>query len=482
LRLLAWLLGSNGCNAGKCAGETLALPGYGEKLMVRMFGTDGVRGIANLFPVTPEMALNIGRAAAHICKSSDYTRHRIVVGNDTRLSGGMLESALAAGFCSMGFDVFLAGALPTPGIAFMTRSMGMDAGVVISASHNPFQDNGIKFFTRRGYKLPDSQEDEIERLIVTKEIKDLRPTGREIGKVRQIHDAAEQYAAFCKKAFPANLSLRGTRIVLDCANGATSGIAPLIFRELGAEVTAIHCMPDGVNINDRCGSQHIEDLAAKVLETGSNLGLAFDGDGDRMIAVDEKGRELTGDHILAICGKMYKEQGRLRNNLVVSTIMSNYGFMAAMSRLGIEHAASAVGDRYVLEMMKEKEAVIGGEPSGHMIFLEHHTAGDGIISALQLLAAMLFEGKPLYELSQVIKMSPQKIINVDVKSKPPLESLSELQERIRMAEAELNCQGRVLIRYSGTQSMCRVMVEGPTEEMTERLARELAEAVKNCIG
>jgi phosphoglucosamine mutase len=467
----------NGCHA-----SLTPFGQNGEKLMDRMFGTDGVRGIANLFPMTPEMALNIGRAAAHVCKSSENTRHRIVVGNDTRLSGGMLEGALTAGFCSMGFDVFLAGALPTPGIAFMTRSMGMDAGVVISASHNPFQDNGIKIFTRHGFKLPDSQEDEIEGLIVMEEIIDLRPTGSEIGRVLQIPDAAERYVAFCKNAFPANLSLKGIRIALDCANGATSSVAPRLFSELGAEVTAIHCRPDGVNINDRCGSQHTEDLAATVLETGSNLGLAFDGDGDRLIAVDETGRELTGDHILAVCGKMYKEQGRLKNNLVVSTVMSNYGFMAAMSRLGIDHAASAVGDRYVLEMMKEREAVVGGEPSGHMIFLDHHTAGDGIISALQLLAALLLEGKPLSELSHVMQMSPQKIINVEVKSKPPLESLTELQEKIRIAETELNRQGRILIRYSGTQSMCRVMVEGPTEAMTDRLARELAETVRNCIG
>jgi phosphoglucosamine mutase len=450
--------------------------------MDRMFGTDGVRGVANLFPMTPEMALDIGRAAAYVCKSSEKRRHQIVVGNDTRLSGGMLEGALTAGFCSMGFDVFLAGSIPTPGIAYFARSMGMDAGVVISASHNPFQDNGIKIFTRDGFKLPDLQEDEIEGLVLMGDIKNLRPTGGEIGRVVRIPDAAERYIAFCKKTFRENQTLKGIRIVLDCANGATSNVAPAVFSGLGAEVTAIHCNPDGVNINDRCGSQHTQDMAAKILETGSSLGLAFDGDGDRLIAVDEKGRELTGDHILAICSKMYRGQGRLKNNVVVSTIMSNYGFMAVMSRLGIDHAASAVGDRYVLELMKEKGAVIGGEPSGHMIFLDHHTAGDGIISALQLLAAMLFDRKPLSEMSQVMQMSPQKIINVEVKSKPPLESLPELQEKVQLAEAELSRQGRVLIRYSGTQSMCRVMVEGPVEEMTARLARELAETVRKCIG
>jgi phosphoglucosamine mutase len=450
--------------------------------MGRLFGTDGIRGVANIHPMTPEMALNVGRAAAHVCKPHERRRGRIVVGADTRLSGAMLQNALAAGICSMGFDVCLTGALPTPGIAFITRSMGMDAGIVISASHNPFQDNGIKIFSRQGFKLPDSQEDEIERLLEAEEMKSVRPTGNKIGRVQEIQDAASRYIIFCKNTFPENFDLRGIRIVLDCANGATSGVAPSVFLELGADVTVLHNEPDGININDHCGSQHTEDMAAMVRKTGADLGLAFDGDGDRLIAVDEGGIELSGDHILAICGKMYKKQGRLKNNLVVSTVMSNYGFIIGLGKLGIEHAASAVGDRYVLELMQQRGAVLGGEPSGHMIFLDRHTAGDGVISALQLLAAVRLENQPLSALSQIMQPSPQKIINVDVKSKPPLESLEELQKEIKKAEAELNKQGRVLIRYSGTQSMCRVMVEGPTSEVTDRLAEQLASTIRKTLG
>ncbi len=447
-----------------------------------LFGTDGVRGIANIAPMTPEMALEIGRAAAYVCKASCDHRCRIVVGNDTRLSGAMLESALAAGICSMGVDVLFSGPMTTPGIASITRSLGIDAGIMVSASHNPYQDNGIKIFSRDGCKLLDSQEEEIERLIASGGIKDIRPTGSDIGRISRIEDAAERYIAFCKSSFPKDLTLKGLTVVLDCANGATSRIAPSVFTDLGAKVTVIHCEPDGVNINDHCGSQFTADLAERVRSANADLGLAFDGDGDRLIAVDEKGRALTGDHILAICCKMYKEGGWLRNNLVVSTVMSNYGFLVALEKLAIDHATSAVGDRYVLEMMKEKGAVIGGEPSGHLVFLDHHTTGDGIISALQLLAALRLEGKPLSQLSQIVQMSPQEVINVEIKSKPPLNAIPELQEAIREAELELDRQGRVLIRYSGTQSMCRVMVEGPTEEIAGRLARFLADTVKKCIG
>jgi phosphoglucosamine mutase len=450
--------------------------------MPRLFGTDGIRGVANTAPMTPEMVLEIGRAAAYVCKGRDGRRSSIVVGNDTRLSGAMLESALAAGICSMGVDVLEAGPMPTPGIAFMTRSLGADAGIMISASHNPYGDNGVKIFSRDGCKLPDPKEDAIEQLIGSGRIKDIRPTRSEIGRIGPVKDAAERYIVFCKNAFPQDMTLEGMKLVLDCANGATSGFAPRVFSELGATVTAIHCEPDGTNINDRCGSQDTADLAQTVRRLDAALGLAFDGDGDRLIAVDEKGRQLTGDHILGICGKMYKERGWLENNLIVSTVMSNYGFSLALERLEIDHAASAVGDRYVLEMMREKGAVIGGEPSGHMIFLRHHTAGDGIISALQLLAALRLEGRSLSQASEIVQLSPQKIINVDIKSKPPLDSIPLLEEAVREAESELGGQGRVLIRYSGTQRMCRVMVEGPTDEMTDRLARSLADTVSKCIG
>ncbi len=450
--------------------------------MTRMFGTDGVRGVANVHPMTAETALEIGRAAAYICKKHKTRKHNIVIGKDTRLSGCMLESALTAGICSMGVDVLLAGPISTPGIAFLTRSMRADAGMVISASHNPYQDNGIKIFSRNGYKLPDAEEDEIEDLISSGRIKDIRPTADEIGKAHRLDDAAGRYIVFCKNTFPEEQSLEGLKIVLDCANGATYKLAPAVFSELGAAVEAIHCEPNGVNINDHCGSQHTEDLVAKVRETSADAGLAFDGDGDRLIAVDEKGNVITGDHVMAICGRMYKELGLLKNNLIVATVMSNLGFFSALKRMGIQEGISKVGDRYVLEMMREKGAVLGGEESGHVIFLDHHTTGDGIVTALQLLRAMRHYGRPLSELAKVMTLLPQKIINVDVSRKPPLEDIAELQKAVKAAEAELKDKGRVLIRYSGTQSMCRVMVEGPTEELTSRLTRTLADVVRKCIG
>jgi phosphoglucosamine mutase len=450
--------------------------------MGRMFGTDGVRGTANVHPMTAEMALEIGRAAAYVCKKRPKQRHTIAIGKDTRVSGYMLESALTAGICSMGVDVLLAGPLPTPGMAYITRSMRADAGMVISASHNPYQDNGIKIFSHNGFKLPDAEEDEIEDLITSGRIRDIRPTAGEIGKARRIDDAGGRYIVFCKNTFPENHTLEGMKIVLDCANGATYRVAPAVFSELGATVSTIHCEPDGTNINERCGSQHTGDLSSRVVELGADVGLAFDGDGDRLIAVDEKGRRLTGDHLLAIFSQMYKELGLLKNNLVIATVMSNFGIFSALKRMGIQEGVSKVGDRYVLEMMLQKGAVVGGEESGHVIFLNHHTTGDGIIAALQLLWAMRHTGKPLSLLAQLMVPSPQKIINVNVKQKPPLEELPRLQESVRAAEAELGDKGRVLIRYSGTQSMCRVMVEGPTEQMTERLTRALADVVKTCIG
>jgi phosphoglucosamine mutase len=392
--------------------------------MARIFGTDGVRGIANVHPITAEMALEIGRAAAYVCKKHKKQRHNIAIGKDTRISGYMLESALTAGICSMGVDVLLVGPMSTPGIAFITRSMRADAGMVISASHNPYQDNGIKIFSRDGLKLPDAEEDEIEDLIASGRIKDIRPTADEIGKAHRIDDANGRYIVFCKNTFPEDQSLEGMKIALDCANGATYKVAPTIFSELGAAVSTIHCDPNGTNINDHCGSQHPEDLAAKIREIGADVGLAFDGDGDRLIAVDEKGEPMTGDHVMAICGKMYKELGLLKNSMVVATVMSNFGFFAALKKLGIKEGVSKVGDRHVLEMMQEKGSILGGEESGHVIFLNHHTTGDGIIAALQLLWAMRRYGRPLSELAKVMTPSPQKIINVNVKSKPPLNEIA----------------------------------------------------------
>lgn len=451
--------------------------------MARLFGTDGVRGVANMPPMTAEMVLDIGRATAFVCKrDGGQHRRRIVIGKDTRISGYMLENALTAGITSMGVDVLLVGPMPTPGIAFITRSMRADAGMVISASHNPYQDNGIKIFSRDGYKLPDVVEDEIEEMITSGRIRDIRPTADDIGKARRIDDALGRYIVFCKDTFPEDLSIEGMRIVLDCANGATYRVAPIIFAELGAEVIAIHNEPNGTNINDGCGSQHTQDLSAKVRETGAQIGLAFDGDGDRLIAVDENGVELTGDHVLAICGNVLKSRGQLKNNLLVTTVMANFGLNVALRSLGIEFATAQVGDRYVLEMMRERGASLGGEASGHLIFHDHHTTGDGLISALQLLSAMQAARKPLSELAKIMSFTPQKLINVDVRHKPPIEQSPPILAAIRQAEAELAARGRVLVRYSGTQSMCRVMVEGPTEEMTNRLATEIAAVVKQSLA
>ena len=445
--------------------------------MSRLFGTDGVRGIANVNPMTAEMALAIGRATAYVCKRHNR-RHRIVIGKDTRLSCYMLENALTAGICSMGVDVFLLGPVPTPGTAYITQSMRADAGIVISASHNPYHDNGIKIFTRDGYKLSYRLEEEIEDIIASGRINDIRPTAEEIGRARRIDDAIGRYIVFCKQSFPQQLTLDRMKIVLDCANGATYKVAPTVFQELDADVTAIHNTPTGTNINQNCGSQHLGDLRRKVLETGADVGLAFDGDGDRLIAVDEKGNELDGDHIMAICAKHMLQQGTLGNRKVIITPMSNFGLRMSFDSLGITYEEADVGDRNVLELMQQRGATLGGEQSGHIIFLNHHTTGDGIISALQLLSILRQSGQPLSELASIFKPAPQKLINIDVPAKPPLESKPAILAAEQAARAELGTKGRTLIRYSGTQAMCRVMVEGPTQDMVDRIADMLVNTVK----
>jgi phosphoglucosamine mutase len=360
--------------------------------------------------------------------------------------------------------------------------MRADAGVVISASHNPYQDNGIKIFCRDGFKLPDVEENEIERLVTSGEIDDIRPAAMEIGKAKRIDDAMGRYIVFCKDTFPDELSLEGTKIVVDCANGATYKVAPIVLSELGAEVTALHCEPNGTNINENCGALYTDDLSARVRAMKADIGLAFDGDGDRLIAVDENGKTITGDHVLAICSKFYKEMGFLDNNLVVTTVMSNFGLGVVLRKMGIDTSVADVGDRYVLEMMKEKGAKLGGEASGHVIFLNHHTTGDGIVTALQLLAAMKARGQTLSELAKIMTSLPQKTLNIEVSSKPPLEEIAGLQVAIREAEAELSGQGRLLVRYSGTQSLCRVMVEGPSQSVIDRICASLAVIVSDQIG
>jgi phosphoglucosamine mutase len=449
--------------------------------MGKLFGTDGIRGEANQYPMTPEIAFGVGRAMAHLFKKDGH-RAVIIIGKDTRLSGYMLESSLEAGITSMGGYSYLVGVMPTPAIAFVTQSMRADAGVVISASHNPFQDNGLKIFGGDGYKLSDEQEEFIEDLILNNKLSDLVSRGQDIGKAYRLDGVNGRYIVFAKNTFPRNLSMEGMKIVLDTANGATYKVAPDTFHELGANLEVIHKTPNGTNINDGCGSQHTEILRRKVVECGAAIGLAFDGDGDRLIAVDEKGREITGDQIMVICANILKREGKLKNDLLVTTVMSNLGLTVACKKYGFRHHASKVGDRYVLEDMKKLDGIIGGEEAGHMIFLDHHTTGDGVIAALQLVAAMIKEGKPLSELAQMMDIFPQKLINVDVQRKPNIEDVPKLIEAIRQAESELGGEGRVLVRYSGTQNMCRVMVEGPSDAVTEKYCRQIADVVKSELG
>lgn len=449
--------------------------------MRKLFGTDGVRGVANKYPMTSEMAMQIGQAVGYILKKEGH-RPRIVIGKDTRLSGYMLENALVAGITSMGADAVIIGPIPTPGIAFLTTNLDADAGIMISASHNPFEDNGIKVFSKTGFKLTDEQELQIEDLIFSKKISEKLAPPEELGRATREDNALGRYIVFLKQTFPRNLNLEGMKIVLDCANGATYKVAPILFKEMRANVTSLNVNPDGMNINLNCGALHPEALAKKVLEINADIGLAFDGDGDRLIVVDEKGTIVSGDQILAICTKNLKTESRLKNNILVTTVMSNIGLSIALKKMGIEHVKSKVGDRYVLEEMQKKDAIIGGEDSGHIIFLDHHTNGDGILSALQLLAIIKKEDKPLSELSKVMEVFPQVLINVNVKSKPLLEEQPEIINAIKRAEKELGDKGRVLVRYSGTQSLCRVMVEGPNQEETEGYARTIAEIIKNKLG
>jgi len=449
--------------------------------MPGLFGTDGIRGEANHYPMDGAFVLSLGQAIACVLKSRT-PQPRVVIGRDTRISGPMLESALAAGLMSMGAAPLLAGVLPTPGIAFLTKITQADAGIVISASHNPYQDNGIKIFSGDGFKLSDSDEETIESLVLDKALKNKRPPAGHLGRSSTLEDAETQYIDFLKRAFRRDLSLKGMKIILDTANGATYRIAPRVFSEMGALVHVIHNHPDGININDHCGSQHTQDLEKEVLARGASVGLAFDGDGDRLIAVDEKGKKLSGDQILLICARAMNDLGSLKNNLLVTTVMSNLGLRMACKKYGFRHHASKVGDRYVLEDMRRLGGILGGEESGHMIFLDHHTTGDGILAALQLIGTMVRIHKPLSELAGWMDLCPQKLINVRVKSKPEISAIPEIAEVIAQAEKDLGEQGRVLVRYSGTENLCRVMVEGPTEEITLKHCSTIADRVSNVLG
>jgi phosphoglucosamine mutase len=431
--------------------------------------------------MTSETAMQLGRAAAHLFMRR-AGRHQIVIGKDTRVSGYMLESALTSGICSMGVDVLLVGPMPTPAVAFLTRSLRADAGVMISASHNPYQDNGIKFFSNDGLKLPDEMEGRIEQLIVSNEISHLRPTADAIGKAFRIDDAEGRYIEFVKRSLPKDLDFQGMKLVVDCADGAAYKVAPKVLRELGAKVEAIGVQPDGMNINAGCGAVYPEVLQKAVSEHGAHLGIALDGDADRAIFVCEKGKVIDGDHIMAALGLDLHRQGQLAKQTVVGTVMSNFGLELALSKAGITLVRTAVGDRYLLERMLADGFNFGGEQSGHCIFLDHNTTGDGLISALQVLSLMKRAQKPLSELAQAMTAVPQVLVNVKVSHKPKLETVPDLEEAIRAGERRLNGSGRVLVRYSGTESLLRIMVEGERDALIHEVADQLAQVVRTHLG
>jgi len=449
--------------------------------MRRLFGTDGVRGVANQDPMTSEMALRIGRAAAHAFRDSSR-RHRIVIGKDTRLSGYMIESALTSGLCSMGVDVLLVGPVPTPGIAFLTRSLRADAGVVISASHNPYEDNGIKFFGRDGFKLPDEVEMKMEDLIFSGAIDSIRPTASEIGKAFRIDDAIGRYNEFVKSSIPRGMDLSGLRVVVDSANGAAYKIGPRILIELGADVISIYDQPNGMNINQGCGSLYPEVVSRAVVANNAQIGIAFDGDADRVMLCDEKGAVVDGDAIMAICALQMMKDGRLKQKTLVATVMSNLGLERAVQNAGGKLLRATVGDRYVMEKMLEGGYNLGGEQSGHVIFLDHNTTGDGLISALQILIIMKQTGRPLSELAACMKSYPQTLVNVRVKERRDLASIPEVAQRMADVEKKLGGNGRLLVRFSGTEPKVRVMIEGEDEKEIRKIAEDLAGIIKEKLG
>ena len=450
--------------------------------MGEFFGTDGIRGRANQYPLTAEMAVRIGRAIGIVYGDANGGPP-IIIGRDTRRSGQMLESAVAAGICSTGTNVLLARVIPTPGVAFLTRHQGAAAGVVISASHNPFEDNGIKLFNQQGVKLSEREEAQVEQLLREEITASPSEEGDgPVGAIQLIKGARQGYLTFLRHALPSNFSLAGVKIVLDCANGAVSVVAPMLFEMLGANLTLLHHEPNGTNINHQCGSEHPEALRRKVVETGSDVGLAFDGDGDRLIAVDESGALLTGDQLLAIGARFLHRRGQLWNDVIVSTVMSNIGLKEALRSIGIRHVSCDVGDRHVMEKMVDCEAALGGEDSGHIIYKAYHSTGDGLLSALKLVETMQDDQRPLSEMAEFMTVYPQILVNVPVNEKPALISIETIRLAIDEAEQKLGKQGRVLVRYSGTQPICRIMVEGPTQAVAEDCAHNIAVAIADAIG
>jgi phosphoglucosamine mutase len=454
----------------------------------KIFGTDGVRGVANVEPVTAETALKLGRAAAHVFTQLNPqtlpsgTRPKIVLGKDTRLSGYMLENALVAGITSLGVDVLLIGPLPTPGVAYITRSLRADAGIVLSASHNSYEDNGIKFFRHDGYKLDDRIEQQIEELVFTGEIDSIRPTAGKIGRARRIDDALGRYVEFAKTSFPRGKSLEKMRIAIDAANGAAYKSTPCILRELGADLTIAHNEPDGTNINAQCGSTHPAEIQRIMKETGARVGITHDGDADRVLLCDEKGEIVDGDEILAIASIDLLESGKLRKGTLVATVMSNLALDDALAAHGGTVLRTKVGDRYVIEEMVQRNLNLGGEQSGHMIFRDFTTTGDGIISALQILRIMQATGRPLSKLKKCLKKYPQAQRNLRVREKPPLTELPDVMKLVTETEKELSGKGRVLLRYSGTEPKIRLLIEGRELDMIDRQANRIADAIQSAIG
>ena len=440
-----------------------------------------MRGRANHHPMTVEVAVALGKALAMVLER-EPGKKRVVVGKDTRLSCYMFENALIAGLTSMGVETLMVGPLPTPGVAFITRAYRANAGIMISASHNPFHDNGIKIFTSDGYKLPDEVEEEIAKIVATNAFYNIKTDAHNVGRNKRIHDADGRYIEFAKATFPKKQTFEGMKIVLDCANGAAHRVAPLVFQELGADVLVFGNEPDGININANCGALHPSLVQKEVIEHSADVGISLDGDGDRVVMVDERGQVVDGDTILAILALYLHERGELPRNRVVGTVMTNLGVIKTLECNGIEVIRSQVGDRYVLSEMQKHQAILGGEQSGHLVFLDYNTTGDGIVSSLQVLKVMKETGRSLSALSATIEKYPQSLVNVPVVSKRPLEGVDSIQKEIREAEGALGGCGRVLIRYSGTEPLCRVLVEGSAKIDVNKLAIRLAKLIEKELG
>jgi phosphoglucosamine mutase len=450
----------------------------------KLFGTDGIRGRANVHPMTGEVMLRLGRALALVFRLSPNGGRvpRVLIGKDTRRSGYMLEDALAAGLCSMGVNVLQVGPIPTPGLAFLTVDMRCDAGAMITASHNPFEDNGVKFFSRDGFKLPDEAEARIEALMDSPELESQRALGADIGSARRIDDASGRYIVFLKKTFPRQRTLEGLRIAIDCANGAAYKVAPTVLEELGAEVVAVGNQPNGTNINDGCGAMHPEYVAGLARQHGADVGIAVDGDADRVLLVDERGEIVDGEQVVAMCALDMKRRGALSRDAVVGTVMSNLGLERALSGMGLALVRADVGDRYVVEAMLREKINLGGEQSGHVVFLDHNTTGDGMLTALQVLALMRREERPLSELARVMERTPQVLRAVRVSSKPRFETLPEFSRALAQVDAKLAGRGRILVRYSGTEPVARVMLEGDDRAEIDAIADELCALIQRAIG